>query len=86
MAWLNDNSRGPASRAAAPAWVEPTDNSPEATRFLAPGPGRIITGAGLAGSQLQQAMRDRASEAPRAASIGMLVRWIRKAFAPRGGA
>jgi hypothetical protein len=83
MARLNGNPRRPVSRAGAPAWVEPTDSSPAATHFLAPGAGRIITGAGLAGSQLQQALRKRPSGAPRAAWVGRFVRLIRKAFAPR---
>jgi len=58
-----DSFRFKARRKRAAQWRDPTDSRPEETRFVRPEPPRILTGAGLAGSQLQQVLRKRASTA-----------------------
>jgi hypothetical protein len=60
MASPSENTSNKASQIQSGAPTEPGEKSPEElreTRVTSPGPGRIITGAGHAGSQLQRALR-----------------------------
>jgi hypothetical protein len=59
--------------------TNPEQKSPELreTRVTPPGPGRIITGPGLAGAQLQQVLRQHDRVPPRATLGKQLVNLIR---------
>ena len=58
------------------------DGSPEAARFLQPTAARIVTGAGLAGGQLQQALRHHSSVARRIVLGRLILSIIGKSSKP----
>jgi len=74
MASPRENTSNKASQIQSGPPTEPEEKSPELseTRITPPGPGRIITGAGLAGSQLQQVLRRHDSVAP-GATLGQQI-------------
>jgi hypothetical protein len=59
-----------------------TDGSPDVARFLQPEAGRIVTGAGLAGGQLQQALRHHSSVARRIVLGRLILSIIGKSSKP----
>ena len=58
------------------------DGSSEAARFLQPTAGRIVTGTGLAGGQLQQALRHHSSVARRIVLGRLILNIIGKSIKP----
>lgn len=57
--------------------LEPTDSVSKETHFTQPAAGRIITGAGLAGSQLQQVLRQHDAVQPRVTPSQRVVSVVR---------
>ena len=80
MASPKEDSSIKASQVEGAAPTEPEEKSPELreTRVIPPGPGRIITGAGLAGSQLQQILRQHDRVPPRGTVGQQIVSLIRE--------
>jgi hypothetical protein len=58
------------------------DTSPDAAQFLQPTAGRIVTGTGLAGGQLRQALRHHSSVARRIALGRLILKIIGKGSQP----
>jgi hypothetical protein len=80
MASPKENSSIEASQVQRAPPTELEDKSPKLreTRVTPPGPDRIITGAGLAGSQLQQVLRQHNPVPPRATLGQQIMSLIRE--------
>jgi hypothetical protein len=78
MASPKENSSIKSSQSESAPPTEPAEKSPEVTRVISPGPGRIITGAGLADSQLQQVLRQHDPVPPSATLGRQIVSLIRE--------
>ncbi len=59
-----------------------TDQTPDAAQFLQPAAGRIVTGAGLAGGQLRQALRHHSAVARRIVLGRLILKIIGKSSQP----